>query len=145
VAQERRLEGRYFLLTNAASLSPSDAVEAYFTLREVERAFREMEDFLRLRPLYHRVDPRVRGHTFVCVLSYLLERSLNHQLRQAGSKLSPRAALDCVSRIHAVEARIAHQTIWTTSRPPPQAAEVFRAIGMTQSLKLALEGTCSEL
>jgi hypothetical protein len=132
VAKERRLEGRYFLLTNAASLSPSEAVEAYFTLQEVERAFREMKDFLRLRPVYHRIDRRVRGHLFVCVLSYLLERSLSHQLRQAGSELSARGALDSVSRIHAVETRIAHQTIWTTSRPPPQAAEVFHAMGMTQ-------------
>lgn len=43
-------EGRYFLSTNAPPLSPQDAVDAYYTLQEVERAFRSMKDFLKLRP-----------------------------------------------------------------------------------------------
>ena len=41
-------------------------------------------------------------------------------------------ALDAVSLIHAVEIRIADHTIWTTSHPPPQAAEALQAIGVTQ-------------
>ena len=139
VAKERRLEGRYFLLTNAATLSADDAVEAYFTLQEVERAFREMKDFLKLRPIHHRSDQRVRAHVFVCVLAYLLERSLSHQLRAAGSDLSPRAALEGASRIHAVESRIEDQTIWTISRPAPQAYEVLQAIGV-HSLPPILNG-----
>jgi transposase len=132
VAKERRLEGRYFLLTNAAALTPQEAVEAYFTLQEVERAFREMKDFLQLRPIYHWSDDRVRAHIFVCVLAYLLERSLSHQLRQAGLELSPREALDWASRVHAVENKLGDHTLWTVSRPAPAASELFRALGLSK-------------
>jgi transposase len=132
VAKERRLEGRYFLLTNAAALTPQEAVEAYFTLQEVERAFREMKDFLQLRPIYHWSDARVRAHIFVCVLAYLLERSLSHQLRQAGLELSPREALDWASRVHAVENKLGDHTLWTVSRPAPAASELFRALGLSK-------------
>ena len=130
VAKERRLEGRYFLLTNAPALTPQDAVEAYFTLQEVERAFREMKDFLQLRPIYHWTDERVRAHVFVCVLAYLLERSLSHQLRRAGVGLSPREALDWASRIHAAENKLGEHTIWTVSRPTPAASQVLQALGV---------------
>ena len=130
LARERRLEGRYFLLTNAAALTAEEAVEAYFTLQEVERAFRELKDFLRLRPIFHRTDGRVRGHILVCVLAYLLERSLSHQLRAAGLELSARAALEQVTQIHAVENHFGERTLWTVSAPPPGAWQVLKAVGI---------------
>jgi len=132
LAKEQRLEGRYFLLTNAGSLTPEQAVEAYFTLQEVERAFREMKDFLKLRPIHHWTDRRVQAHIFACVLAYLLERSLSHQLRAAGVELSARKALDFASRIHAVENTIGDRELWTLSRPTPQAQQVFKAVGVEQ-------------
>jgi hypothetical protein len=49
----------------------------------------------------------------------------------------PRAALDWVSRIHAVENRLAGQTIWTLSRPAPPAYEVLKAVGI-EALPAAL-------
>ena len=139
IATEERLVGRYFLLTNADALPPSEAVEAYFTLQEVERAFREMKDFLKLRPIYHWTDRRVRAHIFVCVLAYLLERSLTHQLRAGGLELSARTALDWASHIHAVENRFAETTIWTVSRPPPVASQVLNAVGL-RTLPTVLQG-----
>jgi len=139
IGDEERLAGRYFLLTNADALTPSDAVEAYFTLQEVERAFREMKDFLKLRPIYHWTDRRVRAHVFVCVLAYLLERSLTHQLRTAGLELSARTALDWAARIHAVENRFGEATIWTVSRPPPLASQVLHAVGLP-TLPTVLQG-----
>jgi len=139
IADEERLAGRYFLLTNAPALTPSETVEAYFTLQEVERAFREMKDFLRVRPIYHWTDRRVRAHIFVCVLAYLLERSLTHQLRRAGLELSARSALDWASRIHAVENRLGDTTIWTVSRPPPLASQVLNAVGLP-TLPTVLQG-----
>ena len=139
LAKEQRLEGRYFLLTNAAQLTAEQAVEAYFTLQEVERAFREMKDFLKLRPIYHWTDRRVQAHIFACVLAYLLERSLSYQLRTAGVDLSARKALDFASRVHAVENTIGDRTLWTLSRTPPQAQQVFKAVGMGQ-LPTVLDG-----
>ncbi len=128
--KEERIEGRYFLRTNAAGLTAQDAVEAYFTLQEVERAFREMKDFLKLRPIYHWADRRVRAHIFACVLAYLLERSLSYQLRQAKLPCSARRAIDLVSQIHAVENQIGPKTLWTISRPQPEALQVLKAVGV---------------
>jgi len=130
VAAEERIEGRYYLLTNASQFTATDAVDAFFTLQEVERAFREMKDFLRLRPIFHHLDRRVKAHILVCVLAYLLERCFSYQLRQAGLDMSPRKGLDWVTRIHTTELTVADKTVWAVSQPSPQAQQVFKAVGI---------------
>ena len=82
--------------------------------------------------MYHRKDHRVRAHIFVCVLAYLLERSLSHQLREAGLEMSPREALEWTTRIHAVKTNIDQDTIWTVSTPPPAAYKVLQALGVSK-------------
>ena len=58
--REKRLEGRYVIATSEKTFTSLDAVAMYKQLTEVERGFRRMKDVLSLRPIYHRVEPRVR-------------------------------------------------------------------------------------
>ena len=69
--REKRLEGRYVLSTSEKNLTALDAVALYKQLTEVERGFRRLKDVLSLRPVYHRVEPRVRAHVFVAALGLL--------------------------------------------------------------------------
>ena len=140
VGREERIEGRYFLSTNAASLSASDVVDAYYTLQEVERAFRTMKDFLGLRPIRHYSQERVKAHVYVCVLAYLLEKSLEHRLKAAGVQLSAQKALDILSAVHLVDNKLGDIPVRTITRPSPQAAAVVKAAGM-QPFPRVLEPT----
>jgi hypothetical protein len=123
-------DGKYFLLANAPQLGPSEIVDAYYTLQEVERAFRELKDFLKLRPVYHWAERRVRAHIFVCVLAYLLEKALATRLSQAGLELSARQALDQLSTLHLIENRLGEATVRTISRPSPMVQAILKAAGM---------------
>ena len=81
-AYEQRLAGRYVLTT---SLTPTQAntaqvVDYYRQLQEVEARFRILKDFLRLRPVRHWTERRVRGHVAVCVYAALIETLINHAL-----------------------------------------------------------------
>ncbi len=130
IRREDAFEGRYFLSTNAPSLSPQDAVDAYYTLQRVERAFRSMKDFLKLRPVYHFSEERVRAHVYVCVLAYLLEKSLEHKLDAAGMDLTAEKALDLLSQVYLVENKLGDVPIHTVTRPSPHAAAVVKAVGI---------------
>jgi hypothetical protein len=130
IRREEAFEGRYFLLTNASSLSPQDTVDAYYTLQQVERAFRSMKDFLKLRPIYHFSEERVRAHVYVCVLGYLLQKSLEHKLDAAGLDLTAEKALDILSQVHLVGNKLGDIPIHTITRPSPQAAAIVKAAGM---------------
>ena len=71
-AYENAIAGR-FLLVTTSDLTEKKVMESYKELCSVEHAFREIKDFVEIRPIYHSEDRRVRANVFVCVLAYLTE------------------------------------------------------------------------
>ena len=73
---EAHLDGIYVLRTcvPAEVLDAADTVHAYKGLAAVERAFRCLKTVdLHVRPIYHRLDARVRAHVLLCMLAYYVE------------------------------------------------------------------------
>jgi transposase len=73
VAAEAALDGIYVIRTSLPEdrMSADDAVRSYKRLSQVERAFRSFKTMdLQLRPIHHRLEPRVRAHIFLCMLAY---------------------------------------------------------------------------
>ncbi|HEY7262364.1 MAG TPA: IS1634 family transposase [Trebonia sp.] len=72
---EAALDGIYVLRTPvpAAELDAPAVVSAYKNLSRVERDFRSIKsDDLNLRPVFHRLEERVKAHVLICMLaSYL--------------------------------------------------------------------------
>ena len=76
IREEAGLDGIYVIRTSQPKeeLSPEDAVRDYKKLSQVERAFRCLKgEDLHIRPIFHRTDPRVRAHIFLCLLAYYVE------------------------------------------------------------------------
>lgn len=76
IASESALDGIYVIRTGepAASLSAEDTVRSYKGLGQLERGFRCMKGIdIRVRPIHHRDDDRVRAHIFLCMLAYYVE------------------------------------------------------------------------
>lgn len=83
IAREEALDGYYVIRTSesAAAMSAQDAVRNYKRLAEVERAFRTLKSVdLRVRPIRHRTQDRVRAHIFLCLLSYYVEWHMRRAL-----------------------------------------------------------------
>src|SRR6266540_3833353 len=73
---EEALDGIYVIRTSESQerLSAQDAVRNYKRLAEVEHAFRCLKGIdLKVRPIHHRLEDRVRAHIFLCMLAYYLE------------------------------------------------------------------------
>jgi hypothetical protein len=76
IEAEAALDGLYVLRTSVPKevLGAEDTVRAYKDLAKVERAFRCMKTVdLRVRPIHHRLEERVRAHVFLCMLAYYVE------------------------------------------------------------------------
>ena len=72
---EAALDGFYVLRTPvpAAELDAPAVVTAYKNLKYVERDFRHIKaDDLDLRPVFHRLEERVRAHVLICMLACYL-------------------------------------------------------------------------
>jgi hypothetical protein len=74
VTAEQRLDGKYLLATSDPAISAEDAALGYKNLLEAERGFRDMKSTLLLRPVFHRLERRIRAHVLICWLALLLTR-----------------------------------------------------------------------
>ena len=80
---EAALDGFYVLRTPvpAGELDAPAVVAAYKNLRYVERDFRHIKaDDLDLRPVFHRLEERVRAHVLICMLACYLTWHLRRAL-----------------------------------------------------------------
>jgi hypothetical protein len=130
--REKRLEGKYVVATSERDFTAQDAVAMYKELMEVEQSFRNLKDVLAMRPIHHRVQPRVKGHIFVAALALLLQRLLQRRLAAAGVDLSPPTAMETLQTVRHVTFDINGQTRSGVSSPSPQARQVLKALGLRQ-------------
>jgi len=87
IEQEAALDGIYVIRTSEPKkrLSAEDTVRSYKNLGQVEQVFRCFKGIdIRVRPIHHSTDPRVRAHVFLCLLAYYVEW---HMRRALGSVL----------------------------------------------------------
>jgi transposase len=74
IAAQERLDGKYLLTTSDPSLSVEDVALGYKRLLEAERSFRDLKGILRLRPVFHSKDDRIRAHVLICFLALVIVR-----------------------------------------------------------------------
>jgi hypothetical protein len=109
-----------------------DAVEKYKELMEVERGFRHLKDVIDLRPIHHRIAPRIEGHIFVATLALLLERLLERRLQEAGLDFSAAFAIEAASTLRAVTFHVPEgPPRLGISRGSPHAGQVLGALKIT--------------
>ena len=138
--REARLDGVFILQSSAQDLDPQAVVLAYKQLLWVERAFRTLKSFLRVRPVYHFTERRIRAHIFLCVLGYLLENHLRQRLLQSDAGCSARAALEALEPLRVVSYDLPGlpTPIRVCTRPTPQALALVSGLGYTLPTRLPL-------
>jgi hypothetical protein len=83
IEREAALDGIYVVRTSVPAdvLSGERVVESYKGLAVVERAFRCLKTVdLKVRPIHHRLEDRVRSHVFLCLLAYYVEWHMRRAL-----------------------------------------------------------------
>ena len=109
LGREKKIEGRYVIMTSEKGLSVLDAVAMYKELTDVESGFRQLKDVMAMRPLYHQIEPRVKAHIFVAALALLVQRLLGRRLKEAGVDLSPARAMQALYTVRLVTFRLEGQ------------------------------------
>jgi hypothetical protein len=85
------------------------AEAAYKRLAQVERAFRSLKSVdLKVRPIHHRLEDRVRAHILLCMLAYYVEWHMRQALAPCCSMTTIRPRL---------RPSVAHQWSRLNARP----------------------------
>jgi len=124
-AQDTQLDGCYVIKTDLPGpIAPADLIhQRYKDLAQVERAFRTFKNgHLEIRPTFVQTEASTRGHVFVVMLAYLLERELDHYWRHLNLTVSE--ALDELGSVRGVELTLG----------PATCQQVPQATGLAQQL-----------
>ncbi len=117
VRAEERLDGKYLLSTSDPALSAEDVALGYKNLLEAERGFRDLKSTLELRPVFHRLEPRIRAHVLLCWLALLLTRVAERRCDTTWRRIATE-----LGRVHAVTLQGTAGTV-TQTTPLSSTAE----------------------
>jgi transposase len=162
-------DGAYLLLSDQTSWTPEQLWSTYIQLTRAEDAFRTLKSQELLRPIWHQLGNRVQAHVFVCVLAYLLWKTLEHLLRQttlmtrihkpdprrpnASPKDRPLSVAMALKRMHDIQigdilmetTEGKKLTLRRIARPNPEQDELLKALKLTLPERLIsdVEMPCS--
>jgi DDE family transposase len=122
---EAKLDGKFLLSTSDPDLSAEDIALGYKNLLEAERAFRDLKTTLELRPVWHRLERRIRAHVLLCWLALLLVRVAERQTGQTWRRVNLE-----LGRLHLVTLAGAAGRVEQTTALTSTQRELFTATGI---------------
>ena len=96
-------DGHYLLRTNLVAEDPAVLWDRYMQLVQIEAAFKCLKSELGIRPIYHQLEHRVEAHILIAFLAYCLTVTLRHRLQVHAPGLTPRAVLEKLASIQALD------------------------------------------
>jgi transposase len=125
VKAEQRLDGKYLIATSDPHISAEDAALGYKNLLEAERGFRDLKSTLLLRPVFHRLEHRIRAHVLICWLALLLVR-----VAERGSGETWRNINRQLGRISQVTLAGPAGTVVQTTPLRPEQKAIYQALSV---------------
>jgi len=95
IREEAHYDGKYLIQTSDDTISPEDVALGYKQLLDIEEAFRTLKTGLKIRPIYHRLEKRIRGHILICWLALLLVRLAERETDKTWNRIR-----DSLENIH---------------------------------------------
>lgn len=132
---ETAVFGKRLLITDRHSWSDEEIILAYRGQSHVERTFQQLkdEDHCAVRPQFHWTDPKIRVHTFICLLGLLLGRVVEYEARQLGYSQGLSGLLDLLGSIRlamVLRAPLSPEETppcqWQLEQSDPEAWRLFR-------------------
>ena len=127
IKREARLDGKWLLRTSDETLTAADLAAAYRQLYQVERGWRDLKGALKLRPVFHHREDRIRSHVQLCWLALLLIR-----VAENATADSWRSVRDELERMHLVTLKTAEGRVAKRSLTTPGQRRIFAALELPE-------------
>jgi IS4 transposase len=125
VRERAKKNGLWVIQSNDEELSAEDLALAYKQLMRVEQAWRTMKTTIRIDPVYHRKEERIKAHVFLCSLALLLER-----MAEKACGLTWRRIREELGTIKVGQLLSPHGTVYQTSPGSMKARNLLKKMGM---------------
>lgn len=130
--RRRSLDG-YFVLVAHPDVqgTAADLIRRYRDKDIVEQDFKVMKSLLRLRPVWHHNDSKVRAHVTLCMLALTVTRLLEERLGKGHTFAAVRETLEtCTLQRYQGTSRASQ--VYGATRPDQAQTEILRKLGLAQ-------------
>jgi hypothetical protein len=105
IKEDEKLDGLKGYITNDTSLDHKTIIKHYQNLWHIEKAFRISKTDLKIRPIYHRLETRIKAHILISFVSYALYKEFEIKTYNIKKelKLSHKIIRDIIKHIFAIE------------------------------------------
>lgn len=126
IAEDSLLDGKFLVSASNMKMKAEDIVMGYKQLWVIERLFRDMKNILNIRPVYHRLEERIKCHVLICWVAMILIRVAENETGMTWHRIEK--AMSCIT---AGAIGSGGYTSWMTSDITAEAAEIFEKLKIT--------------
>lgn len=123
IKEDSLLDGKFLISASSMKMKAEDIAMGYKQLWTVEHVFRDMKNILELRPVYHRLEDRIRCHVLICWLAMILIRTAENATGMTWLHIER-----IMSRITAGAVEFNKCTAWLCSDLPEEAEGIFKEL-----------------
>lgn len=105
-----------------------NVLEAYHGLWKIEEAFRVLKSHIEARPIFHWTEKRIKGHIMLCFLAFLIERTLELELKAQQIDYSPARIKDALNSLQFSEIECEGQIFYLRSPVEGLANDILRTL-----------------
>jgi transposase len=102
IEQDKCWDGLKGYVTNS-KMSAKEIISNYGHLWQIEKAFRISKTDLRIRPIYHRKERRIKAHICIAFVAYAVFKELEYRLREYKLDISLYRVLELLQSIFQIE------------------------------------------
>jgi hypothetical protein len=100
IQEDSKLDGVKGFITNDFSISPQDVIAHYQNQYEVERAFRISKTDLKIRPIYHRLENRIKAHILISFVAYAIYKEFERKIKDADLEIKFKLTFDYIKTMY---------------------------------------------
>ncbi len=127
VLQDAQYDGVYVITSNT-KFSAQYIIHSYKDLWQVEQAFRQLKSELKVGPMYHWKDRRVRAHIMVCFISLVMRTVFYKSLQEEDENVSYPKVMRDLKSLQAIEQKILGSPITMRTELKTGASLAFKAL-----------------
>ncbi|MEB3752717.1 IS1634 family transposase [Geobacillus icigianus] len=131
VRDAEKYDGKYLIRTSDDTLSAEDVAIGYKQLVDIEQAFRTLKSTLELRPMYHRLEDRIRAHVLLSWLALLLVRIVEIRTHESWPNVRDECERLMLGHFSSKNGDLDQRTELTTKQ-----AQFFAALGLEPPPKI---------
>ena len=138
---EKQFDGFFGLQTNRKDANPKELLTTYRGLWQIEQTFRISKSNLEIRPVFHYTTRRIKAHFLICYMALSLIRYVEFKLKQNQLEYPIDQLHMLLDRVRVAELQHTDNQMYTLLEdPPPEIAEIYRALGLKLHEKFSVKG-----